>query len=367
MKRVKISSRTTTTRVQLNYPTVDANKRYRLTVEKLDVPAMDSLIVNKTLFTVERRLIAGAGYGLPYAGNYGLPVSQDTFTAKNVKTVSQLIYQLNSFFLDLCRRTVTHATELPYDAALHQYALLGTPFVRQANRDWYSGDLANTDAIEGGLHATIRSDGKIGIRFSAEAAKFFVIRLTDDGMHLFGHERRYVAVNAAGQFNTGVEYIETGDPEVISNCPLPLQAALTLAGGYEVIFNKSVFSHLSYRNELVLDCSLPLNNTVECDGMKSHYKRQLASYRFPSTEPSIRYDTNGRHLEETGVTKYVFETSRHTHNSFILKGSELQLFNLYLITRNYEYKDGEYIQRDTPYPLTEDAYYTVQLSILQVS
>jgi len=364
MKRVKISSRTTTTRVQLNYPTVDANKRYRLTVEKLDVPAMDSLIVNKTLFTVERRLVAGVVYD---GVDFGLPVLQDTFTAINVKTVSQLLFQLNSFFTDLCRRTVTHPTQLPYNAALHQYPVLGTPFVRQANRDWYSGNLANAETIQTGLQATLRSNGRIGIRFSDEGAKFFVIKLTDAGMHLFGHKRRYIAVNAAGQFNTGAEYAVTNPPEVITNCPLPLQAALTLAGGYEVIFDKSVFSHLSYRNELVLDSSLPLNNTVECDGMKSHYKRQLASYRFPSTEPSLRYGTDGRYLEEKSVTKYVFETSRHTHNSFILSGSELQLFNLYLITRNYEYKEGEYIQKDTPYPLTEDTYFTVQLSILQIS
>jgi len=72
-------------------------------------------------------------------------------------------------------------------------------------------------------------------------------------------------------------------------------------------------------------------------------------------------------LDEKGVSKYTFETSRNTHNTFILSGSDLQLFNLYLITRNYEYEEDRYILRENPYPLTGDDYYTVQLAIKQLA
>ena len=195
-------------------------------------------------------------------------------------------------------------------------------------------------------------------------------RLTDAGKKLFGRTRRYIAVNENGFFKSGpvydVEEIVVG-VETFTICPLPGQAALTAANGYEYTTDKSMYSHISYRNELVIDTSLPLHNAVECDGNKTHYKRQLASYRFPSTEPTLRYDYNGRHLEEKGVTKYTFETSRNTHNTFIITGTELQNFHLYLITRNYEYIDGAYIQKDTPYPLSEDAYYTIQLAIKQIA
>ena len=128
-----------------------------------------------------------------------------------------------------------------------------------------------------------------------------------------------------------------------------------------------MYSHMTYRNELVLDSSLPMNNTVECDGDKSHYKRQLASYRFPSTDVTMTYDHDGRHLGENSKSRFTFETSRNTHNTFIIKGTELQNFNLYLITRNYEYKDNKYIQTDKPFPLIEESYFTVQFSIKQMA
>ena len=366
MKRGRISSRTNVTRVQLNYPTIDANKRYALTVEKLDVPAMNSLIVNETLFTVERRLNSTAFVDVDYTvANYSLlgDDTHTTFTARNVQTASQLLYQLNAFFHDMSRRIVS-APGLVSDGR-HQYTHVGTALSAQAG-DWYSHNFANADDIQLAIQATIRPDGRLGIRFSEDGAKVFVLRLTDAGKHLFGKTRRYIAINVTEQFDTGAEYDVTA-AGVLSVCPLPAQAALTAAGGYETVFTKSLFSHLSYRNELVLDTSLPLNTVVECDGNKSHYKRQLASYRFPSTEPTMRYDHDGRHLEETGVTKFTFETSRNTHNTFIISGTELQLFNLYLITRNYEYKNLQYVQKDTPYPLLEDEYYTVQLAIKQIA
>ena len=59
MKRVQINSRTASTNVLLTYPTLEANKNYTLTVEKLTVPALDSIVLNKPLFAVERRLVAG--------------------------------------------------------------------------------------------------------------------------------------------------------------------------------------------------------------------------------------------------------------------------------------------------------------------
>ena len=59
MKRIQINARSSETDVLLKLPTVDANKEYLLTVEKTIVPALDSLILNVPLLSIERRVVLG--------------------------------------------------------------------------------------------------------------------------------------------------------------------------------------------------------------------------------------------------------------------------------------------------------------------
>jgi len=132
MKRVKITSRSARTHINLTYPTVDPNKKYAITVEKLSVPVLNSLVMNETLFTVERRLAANATTDKTNL-DLGVPLEKRTFTPISVRNVSHLLYQMNMFFRELMLRVVT--TALPHNAAIHQYAVPAN-FVQQPGQDW---------------------------------------------------------------------------------------------------------------------------------------------------------------------------------------------------------------------------------------
>jgi hypothetical protein len=354
MKRVQINSRTSTTNVLLTYPTLDANKWYQLTVEKLMCPALDSLILNKTLFTVERRLITGSDMtNIPPDQELELETQFTTFTPQNIRTVSQLVFQMNLFFREMCRRLATVVSA--HNNLIHQFPL-PAEFVQQ-NVDWYTG-LLNSEAIESSLQAVFRSDGKIGFSFSPAGLKMFVLRLTDEGMRIFAHTKRYIALDAAGTFNS----VYSGPNPIVEEALIDLPAAVT--DSFIYVADNSLFSHVDYRHELVLQTSLPLDNTVECDTNRSFYKRQLASYNFPSSNASMDYNqVMLRSLVESYQTQYVFEDSIKTHNSFIVNGTELQNFNLYLINRNYTFDGSDYVQKDVPYDLHENSFYTVQFAV----
>ena len=366
MKRVKINSRTPTVHVNLNYPTIDPNRSYVLTVEKLLVPALDSLVVNKPLFTVERRLEGAINHDDITARLLPLNEKYTTFTPQNVRTVSQLLFQMNIFLQELCLRCVSEG--LVYDDEVHQYEVPDS-FDTQAG-DW--NNLEDADQIKQALMAVIRPDGKIGLAFSNDGARLFAVRLTDLGKTLFGRTNRYVAVD--GDHNFIEEYdvqlnLVLVPPELdVTNVQLPDPVE---DGGYICFFDPSMFSHIQYRHELVVQSSLPLNNTVECDTTHSFYKRQLASYRFPDSNVQMEYDNapinqeyNGRYLCEKFQSMYTFEENLATHNKFILKGTELQNFHLYLVTRNYEKQaDKTYKQVDEPYDMHNQTFFTIQLAV----
>ena len=322
MKRVKINSRKPTVHVNLNYPTIDPNRTYVLTVEKLLVPALDSLVVNKPLFTVERRLEGAINHDDISVRLLPIHEKYTTFTPQSVRTVSQLLFQMNVFLQELCMRCVSQG--LVYDGALHQYEVPDS-FDTQA-ADW--NHLENSDPIKQALMAVIRPDGKIGIAFSDDGARLFAVRLTDLGKTLFGRTQRYVAVDGNENFTEeyGVELnLVLVPPELdVTNVQLPDPVEV---GGYICFFNPSMFSHIQYRHELVLKSSLPLDNTVECDTRHSFYKRQLASYRFPDSDVRMEYDSTpinqeykGRYLCERFQSMYTFEENLTTHNKFILRG-----------------------------------------------
>jgi hypothetical protein len=363
MKRIKITSTSADTKVLLTYPTVEPNKRYKLFVEKIFVPAMNSLIYDSTLFTVERRLTENANVDQAHKNLPDTLGEHRTFTAKNVRTVSQLMYQLNNFFWTLTRRVVQ--VGLPYNGNYHPNPI-PNEFDQAGNPDWYSGVTDNNDVIANALQCVLRPDGKMGFYFSAEGSELFVLKFTAQGKEVFSFERDYMAVNADGRFDRGAEYsLVDGVPPLVtvSNCPLP-----AASDAYTHFLDHNLFATMHYRQEIVLATSLPLQNTIECDQNRSYYRHQLVSYRIPSTKPSLTYNnTTDRQLQETTRTMYVFDDSIRTHNSFVLTGTELQNFNIYLRTRNYKKKNGSFVQVEEPYPLKDGHYFTLQLAVLPIS
>ena len=356
MKRVQINSRESDTNILLTYPTLDANKTYTLTVEKLTVPAHDSLLLNETLFSVERRLLTGQNL---YGGPELLPLDLEhtTFTPQNIRTVSDLLYQMNIFFQEMCKRLAT--VVIPHQNALHQFAV-PLAFNRQL-ADWYSG-LVNPapgfiNPIDTAIQAIFRPDGKIGFRFSVDGVKLFVIRLTDQGQRVFSRTQRYIAVDHNGTFTLDYS-LAVLLPQVAEDLP----AAITEP--YILICDDSLFSHVNYRHELVLETSLPLDTTIEVDTDRSFYRRQLASYRFPDPNTSMKYTAvRDRSLIEQKQTMYVFEEDLKTHNKFKVYGTDLQNFNVYLRSRSYEYDGVRYNQVSKPYKLHADTFYTVQFAL----
>jgi hypothetical protein len=276
-----------------------------------------------------------------------------------------LVYQLNLFLRELCQRLAT--VNIPFDPLQHQYnvAGVGSTFVTQ-NVDWYSG-LANQEPIISSLQAVFRPDGKIGFKFSADGLKLFVLKLTDDGQRIFNRTLRYIALDAQGTFES--QYAAIVPPGVNEEALIDLRAE-TLAAplvAYVKYFDNSLFSHVNYRRELVIQTSLPLQSNVECDTNRSFYRRQLAAYQFPGPNTSMKYTSVVlRTLLEESQTMYSFETSLKTHNTFRLHGTELQNFHLYLVNRSYVLENGKYKQVETPYELHDDTFWTVQFAIRTV-
>jgi len=361
MKRVKITSRTATTHVNLSYPTIDPNKKYTITVEKLTVPVLNSLVMNEPLFTVERRL---ASTVTTDKTDTQLPVPA-TFTPQSVRNVSHLLHQMNAFFREMLLRLVT--TNIPHNNAIHQYAIPNN-FLQQAGVDWLTGVVDDDDEIKTALMATFRTDGRIGVYFREDAIKLFVLHLTEVGKRVFATKHEWLAPNAEGYFTQAPLYSHTDNLYVppapqsvtVSQCPLALAITDTL----EYIARDSLFSHMQYRHELVINTSLPLENAVECDQNNSFYRRQLASYRFPTSDPSMFYGTT-RKLMEVTETLTTFENNLTTHNRFVITGTDLQNFNMYLRVRRYELKNGFYVQTEEDYPI-DGSYYMLQLALLPV-
>ena len=366
MKRIQVNSVSDRTSVLLKFPTTDQNKKYKLIVEKLVVPSQRSLVLNTQLFTVERRLDQGVEHDIL---EYILPIAEEfhAFTPKNVKTISHLLYQMNLFFRELCQRLVSQG--LVFDALVHPEDVPDN--LEQQAHDW--NELVNINNrlhnVRTTLQGVVRTDGKLGIAFSNDAQVLFVLNLTDKGKRIFGHTLDYLAVDDNSSFTT--PYLNVVDPDADPivfqiNSDIPAApAAPDVRQTVIQIFHDSIFSHLHYRNELVIQTSLPLNNTVECANNKSFIKRQLATYRFPSTEPEITYgDTFSLHdrtLHETVQSRYSFEESTNTHNKMLLTGTELQNFSINLINRNY---NKNKTQTEVPYELEPDTFFTLQLAVL---
>ena len=128
--------------------------------------------------------------------------------------------------------------------------------------------------------------------------------------------------------------------------------------------DNSLFSHVNYRHEIVIETTLPIHHTVECGERSSHLKTQLVSYKLPSSNLRCEYkNVLHREMEESRQTSYTFDDSLRTHNAFVLHGTELQNFHLRLINRNFVWDGTKYKLDDKLYPLHDDTFYTIQMAL----
>ena len=357
MKRVQINSRDSSTQVNLKYPQIDPNKSYALYVEKLTVPATDSLILNQELFSIFRRVREGAQ--IPHV--LGIEDEYTHFIPRDVHNLTDLLFQMNYFFKSFLAR---FAAQDHIDDEADNPVVYNVPIIFDgADEDWFN-DL-QSDPVVNLIQAVFRPDGRIGIKLAPDAMTMFVIEFSEEGQRIF-NTKRWMALDENGAFDD--VYGITGFPIAAGVTEADFDLPAVMPTSAKLFFmDNSIFSHIRYRHELVLLTSLPLNNLVSCEDDQTYYKRQLASYRFPDSKFQVgHFDTMFRKLQETRHIRYVFETTIKTHNVFKLRGTELQNFSIYLVDRNYVWDGTRYKLTETPYNLDKDTFYTVQFAVKQL-
>ena len=367
MKRIEIHSHKPRVNVYLTSPNIEKDKRYKLAVERLTVPAIESRILNTPLFEVIRRLQPVFPVANFNHGDFlltGLAEEFRKFTPKNVRSLSHLAFQLNQFFEEFQLR-ITTAAMPAFDANIHEYARVGTEFARELGADWYILDKATQ------ISAVVRSDGRIGFKFGVDFQKLFLLRFTEEGQRIFGF-KEYLAIDNNGGWNSDyfvsefIPYQFVGG-ETHYNVAFDLPAVANLQT--EMVFTESVFPFVDHRSELVVQCSLPLSTTAEGTEEQGTYKRQLVSYRFPEYETEMEVGLSNNTLQRSisEVRQHIFEFEKGpTHNKFVLTGTDLQNFNVLLIHRVHTWKNNKFVQSETEYEMPAESTFILRFSVRQV-
>ena len=366
MKRIEVHSHEPRVNVYLTSVNIEKNKRYKLAVERLTVPAVESRILNKPLFDVIRRLGAQIPVEFFHHENFdltGLKEEFRTFTPQNVRSLSHLAFQLNQFFSEFQLRMTTAAMPL-YDELLHQYERVGTEFERELGADWYTLDKATQISV------IVRSDGRLGFKFGVDFQKLFLLRFTEEGQRIFGF-KKYLAIDNNGNWDSDYfvsEFIpDFFGGETVYYVPFDAPAAVDLQP--QAVFTESIFPFVDHRSELVVQCSLPLSTTGEGTEQQGTYKRQLVSYRFPEYETEMEVGLFNSTLQRSisEVRQHMFEFEKGpTHNKFILTGTDLQNFNLLLTHRVHTWKDNKFVQTESDYEMPPESTFILRFSVRPV-
>lgn len=359
--RVQLNSKTYNIDVFKKFPSLDIQKSYVLKVESAHIPAVDTgLIANEPLFTLERRFLDDT----EYKENEARFDTDMSFTPQNVRTGTQLVFQINKF---LDRAILKLLTSGELNNNNNDLADVPDNFnidlALPEQNDWYTllldgtvvlDDATQVSQIEKCLRCILRTDGRIGFRFTPDAWSFFVIRLTDSAKRIFGFEHDSVAIDENGQFTA---YLDDGDTHTTP----PVSEE-----NYTLFFDNSIFSNEKYRHEIVVTTTLPLQPYIDCDSTHATFQSQLCTYRYPNNTLKEEYfDTYFKRITEARDRNFVFEHANKTHNLFVLKGTQLQNFHVKLLLRSYEYdfNSNKYKRVEINYPLIDDAFWSITLNV----
>ena len=369
MKRVRIRSTKANAEVYFKLPQADPKRRYKLTVEKLRVPTIRSQKLNGHLFTIERRLRAASTFDVddPPQATIALPAQHPPrFVAKDVITPVDLLEQMNRFFKHTVRRAVTYkkslaAGSLGVEDDDDQKENYQTSYnIPTLSATWNNLPQAQglETQIDTALRATLSESGMFGFMFAPESISTFVIRLTELGRRVLGFDAEWVAPGD-DHFLYGYT-IDNGQYTVSDSDPLVTTQSVEIASQHM----GSLFSHVRYRQEVVLSTDLPLNNKLCVDGKTSHLRQELASYLVPTDHFSVEHahDRTRRLKFETSNT-HVFERSMLTNNKYELTATELQNFKVRLQLRQKEFIAGAWSETLVDFPMGDHEYFIVQLNL----
>ena len=356
MRRIQIHGGENDISVYLKFPNADPNKKYKLGVEKFIIPAIHSLTLDKALFTVERRLRIGVGHT---AIRYTLPVKEQyyTFTPKHIHTTCDFLDQLNTFIRELLYRL--KSADIGYNALIHA-SDVGAALDHE-DTDWNLFDENQKKAMDAQIAFYIRTDGKLGLRLSINASRVFVFKFTEEGKRIFEFDNDYF-VYGAGHILSSV-YLDGAEDVAVD-----IEANIAGLNTLSHIFDVNIYNHLHYRTEIAILMSIPLDNKVQISDTTHQYLHELASYRLPTTHPTYKYDYEDVYfLTEDHVNIYEFESSLSTFNKYKLTSTDLQNFNIKIVTRSFYYEDGKYVQRELPFEFSDKSFFFLQLSVLPSS
>ena len=315
LTRIQVNSKTAEVDVYKSMPSAQPNSRYSLTLENVTVPPMShGYIFNKPLFSVLRRLDHGtdvsAAAPVPDQEVLGYTM---TFTPNDVKTIGELVFQLNEFF----KKGFVKNIKLPLndtDPVTHPDLLNLAPYDGLINpdaRDWYELYTDATYTLKDFLQAVVTPSGHIGFKFNPVGQRLFVLKFTEEGQRIFGHQE-YLAIDDNQQFE--MPYI-VNDAVNLATLAEPDEPVICILS--------SVVQHLSYRHEIVITTSLPMRNVLQCDQATASIKPEFVSYRYPSGGDKVQFEST---MFQTRVEKrqsqYQFERGNKTHNSFLLTGTD---------------------------------------------
>ena len=116
--RFQLNSNSAHIDVYKRLPSAEPNKTYLLRIEQVVVPELrDSILLNKPLFTLERRVMNGVNQEVADE------LEVEAFAPQNVKTEIQFVYQLNEYLRSSLLRLVSEGVdELEADVNIFQYA-----------------------------------------------------------------------------------------------------------------------------------------------------------------------------------------------------------------------------------------------------
>ena len=362
MRRVKLSSKTNNVRVQLKEPLIDIKRDYRVTVERFEIPHLESRTLGtQHLFTVKRKLASAVQfpeekYDEPDHVFYETDAPQfrerafAEFVPTQIHTVSGFVQCANDFLRRFARSVASVSADI-------SASLLNTNpslnFTSKNGIDWADGVWDDEEglAVNNAVNMVLASDGRVGFRFNEDGAHLFAIQLTEAGKEMMGFTQDYITPVSAGVYT-----VSSADPRVVSAYT---ESTITSNKSDITYGDRSLFSSLRYRDEVVIRTSLPLSNQVHVHNDKSNYLQQLASYQLPGTNPVIRYTGyESRQISETHSLVHTFEENIETHNSFKVRGDTFQLFHIDIFIRKH-LSDGSLVE--VPFPMDPQHYFTLQL------
>ena len=359
MRRLSILSDSNQVDIYKSLPTLDDNRVYNVKIEQLSLPKpVHDSVFETELLTLERRILRNQAY------NAGVATINESksFTPVNCKTVEDLVYQLNRYLRYSI--SVDLMADWPGNPSCN-------PQEHVAYEDWYSDvytrveEEKDNDTLDyrDSVQAFIRRDGRLYIMFSPFGIKHYVLRLTDKAKEIFGHDYDYfapdVADNTKDKFNH--EYL-TALGAVALASPTDANIQGSVSGGMK----NNLYHHELYRDEIVIETSLPFQNHMFANTNEIKPTPMLASFRLTQDHRETQYtNTMLKTHHVTSYTRYNLADGCTTHNTFQLTHSKLQNFHLRLLQRSYEYDSEDQSMKavDKPYVIPEGNIWMLRLTV----